>query len=269
VINGDRRIEWFRSPTWQKIIYQRDLLRELVSRDIKLRYRRSVLGVAWSLVNPLAQLLVFYFVFSRILPLNIPNYALFLFIGLIVWNWFQSSLIAGTGAIVENRELIKRPGFPTGILPVVTVTTNFVHFVLALPIVLIFMALNQIHVTSAIVILPILFAFQFLLTLSLVYILASVHVTFRDTQYLLGILLLLGFYLSPIIYDSSAVPVEFQDIYRLNPMVFLIESYRSVLMVGELPDAKGILIVGTLSIILISVGFWVFKRSRQRFVEEI
>jgi len=254
---------------WQKANYLRDLLSELVRRDIRLRYRRSVLGVAWSLLNPLAQLLVFNFVFGRVLPLNIPNYPLFLFIGLILWNWFQSSLVSGTGAIVDNRDLIKRPGFPTGILPVVMVTTNFVHLLLALPVVLIFVMLNRIQLSPAIVILPVVFFVQFFLTLSLVYAAAATHVTFRDTQHLLGIFLLLGFYLSPIIYESSSMPVQVQPIYRLNPLVFLIESSREAIMKGEWPSISGLFLLFAVSACLLGFGYLVFKRASQRFVEEL
>jgi lipopolysaccharide transport system permease protein len=252
-----------------RLVYQRDLLRELVSRDIKLRYRRSVLGVAWSLLNPLAQLLVFNFIFSVILPLNIPNYGTFLFTGLIVWNWFQSTLFAGAGAIVDNRELIKRPGFPIWILPVVTVTTTFIHFFLALPIVFIFIYLSRIQITPAVVALPILFAIQFLFILSLTYLVGTIHVTFRDTQYLLGIFLLLGFYLSPVFYDAAAIPGRFQFIYNLNPMAVLIEAYRSVLMRGDFPNLLRISILGALSIIVLWIGYTIFKRSSLRFVEEL
>jgi lipopolysaccharide transport system permease protein len=258
-----------KSRPWQKAGYLRDLLSELVRRDIRLRYRRSVLGVVWSLLNPLAQLLVFNFVFARLLPLNIPNYPLFLFIGLVLWNWFQSSLVSGTGAIVDNRDLIKRPGFPMGILPVVMVMTNFIHLLLALPVVLIFVILNRIQITPAISILPVLFLVQFVLTLSLVYAAAAVHVTFRDTQHLLGIFLLLGFYLSPIIYESSSVPVEVRSIYRLNPLVFLIEASRGAIMKGEWPPASGLFLLFAVSAFLLGIGCLIFKHASQRFVEEL
>ena len=110
----------------RRLIYIRDLLRELVVRDMKLRYKRSVLGVAWSILNPLAQLLVFGFVFRFILPVKIPNYSSFLFCGVLAWNWFSSSLLLSTGAIVDNRDLIKRPGFPAAIqrLAAACATTN-------------------------------------------------------------------------------------------------------------------------------------------------
>ena len=96
-----------------------DLLYELVARDLKLRYKRSVLGVAWSLLNPLMQLLVFAFVFGTVLPLGIPDYVIFLFTGILAWNWFHSSLLTATSTIVDNRDLVKRPGFPAAILPAV------------------------------------------------------------------------------------------------------------------------------------------------------
>src|SRR2546422_3974385 len=103
-----------------RLVYIQDLLFVLVERDMKLRYKRSVLGLAWSLLNPLLQLAVFYFIFTFILPLNIPHFSSYLLTGLLVWNWFASSLLLATGTIVDNRELIRRPGFLSGILPTVT-----------------------------------------------------------------------------------------------------------------------------------------------------
>ena len=132
----------------------RDLLRELVARDMKLRYKRSVLGIAWSLLHPLAQLLVFYFIFDLVLPLNIPNYPMFLFTGLLAWSWSQSALLQATIAIVENGDLIKRPGFPAAILPAVTVTSHLVHFLLALPLLLLLVVIGGSQVTDTILALP-------------------------------------------------------------------------------------------------------------------
>lgn len=249
--------------------YLRDLLRELVARDMKLRYKRSTLGFAWSLLNPLAQLLVFNFVFTRVLPLNIPNFPSFLFIGLLVWNWFQASLILGTGAIVDNRELIKRPSFPSGILPIVSVSTNFIHFLLALPILFIFLILSGIQLTGAILLLPILFVVQFLFTLSLAYIVATCHVYFRDTQYLLSILLLLGFYLTPVFYNPNSIPASAKIIYRLNPMVTLIEDYRAILLEGSIPELIPLLLVTLAAALLLWAGYSIFNHSSQRFVEEL
>ena len=253
----------------RRLIYLRDLLRELVLRDMKLRYKGSVLGLAWSLLNPLAQLLVFGLVFSTILPLNIPNYTAFLFSGLLVWSWFQSSLFAATTVIVDGRSLIKRPGFPVALLPVVTVMANLVHFVLALPVLLLFLLLTGLPLHSTALLLPLLIAIQFLLTLSIGYFLAAVHVTFRDTQHLVGVFLLLLFYLTPIFYDSSVIPASLQSIYRLNPLLHLLEAYRTILIDGRLPDFAMLAVVTAVSLALLLVGFRVFKRASYTFVEEL
>jgi lipopolysaccharide transport system permease protein len=249
--------------------YLRDLLYVLVGRDMKLRYRRSVIGVAWSLLNPLAQLLVLNFVFRRVLPLDIPNYTVFLFTGLLAWNWFSTSLYSATGAIVENRELVKRPGFPAPLLPVVSLTSNFFHFLLALPVLLFFTWTGGIPLTRAALALPLVFAVQFIFTLSMAYLVAGLHVTFRDTQYLLGIFLLLGFYLSPVFYEPSAIPASYQSIYRLNPMVVLIDTYRRILISGQPPDGAALLSLAVISAVLLWLGYLVFERSSLRFVEEL
>ena len=176
-----------------RFYYLRDLISVLVARDMKLRYKRSVLGFAWSLLYPLAQMLVLGFIFGTVLPLNIPNYPSFLICGLLAWNWFSTSLYQSAEAIVGNRDLIRRPGFPPVVLPVVTVTSNLLHFLLALPMLALFLFLNDIHLTPAVLVLPLVIAVQFIFTLSLAYLIATFNVTFRDTQYLLGIFLTLGF----------------------------------------------------------------------------
>jgi lipopolysaccharide transport system permease protein len=258
-----------RPAAYPQLLYLIDLLRELIGRDMKLRYKRSLLGIAWSLLNPLAQLLVFSLIFSLVLPLDIENYASFLFTGLLAWNWFQTSLYAATGAIVDNRELIRRPGFSAMILPVVTVATNFIHYLLALPILLVFLWINGFSLQASGAALPVIFAVQFLFTLSLSYFVATLHVTFRDTQYLLGIVLLLGFYLSPVFYDISAIPDRFQVIYRLNPMAMLIDAYRQILLQGQMPGWQGLLALSLISAGLLLVSYRIFVRASAQFAEEL
>lgn len=255
-------------PT-REIIYLRDLLQELVARDIKLRYRRSILGMAWSLLNPLAELLVLTFVFTFILPVRIPNFITFLYTGVLSWSWFRASLYNGTSAIVNNRELIRLPGFPIAILPVVSTAANFIHFLLSLPILGMFIALSGLKISGTIALLPFVMTVQFLLTISLIYFLAAIHVTFRDTQYLLGIALMLGFYLSPIFYQVKNVPPQYLPVYNLNPMVHIIEAYRSILIYGSQPDLKNVAIIAIMSLILLFIGLLIFRRASFQFVEEV
>ena len=166
---GDTTISVMRSPETslprQRLLYIRDLLMTLVGREMKLRYKRSVLGIAWSLLTPLAQLAVFFLTFDVLLPLNVPNYASFLFTGVLVWNWFQGALHQATSTVVDNRDLIRRPGFPIAVLPIVTVASYLIHFLLALPILFVFLALEGIGLTSALARLAMVIMIQFLLNL--------------------------------------------------------------------------------------------------------
>ena len=249
--------------------YLYDLSKVLIAREIKLRYRRSILGIAWSLVTPLVQLGVFTFLFRSVLPLGINNYSSFLFTGLLAWNWFQTALISGTGVIVDNRDLVRRPGFPIGVLPFVTVTTNWIHFVLALPILLAFLLLNQVNLSPYLLLLPVLFAVQFLFTVGLIYFLAALHVTFRDTQYMLGIVLMLGFYLTPVIYEFSAVPERFRMLYQINPMAVLIGAYRAILLEARPPSMLPLILLALAAAVLAWFGAYVYLRGGARYAEEL
>ncbi len=258
-----------RSFTLHRLVHLRDLLRVLVARDMKLRYKRSVLGVAWSLLNPLAHLGVFYFVFGVVLPLNIPNYAMYLLTGVLAWSWFQSSLLAATNSLVDSRDLIQLPNFPPAVLPVVTVSSHLLHFLLAFPIFLGLIMSGGGRLSSALLLLPIVIAVQFVITLGFAYVVASIHVTLRDTQYLLGLILQLMFFLTPVFYEASAIPSRFQWLYRLNPMVAMIEAYRAILIQGAVPDMVVMGRLGLGAVLVLAVGYKIFVRTRYRFVEEI
>jgi len=254
---------------WRKWVQLCDLLYELVLRDLKLRYKRSVLGIAWSLLVPLAQLAVLYVVFHRLLPLNIPSYPTFLLTGILPWTWFQSSLLSASGAIVDNRDLVRQAGFPVVVLPSISVITQLIHFLLALPILAVFLLLDGYRMNIAILALPAIIVIQFALTLSLAYVTATFQVTFRDTQYLLGIVLFLLFYLTPVFYDAAQLPARYQPIYRLNPIVHILGAYRSILITGRLPAGQSMLLLCALSVAILTVGYSVFLKARDRFVEEL
>lgn len=253
----------------RQLIYYRDLIRELVVRDLKLLYKRSMLGVAWTLINPLLQLSVFAFVFQAVLQVKIPQYASFAFSGLLIWTWTQSALFQATGLITSNRALIRQPGFPIAVLPIVTVTTGLIHFLLALPVLLIFLMVDGVQLTQHIFLLPLLLLLQFLLTVSFAYPLAALNVTFRDTQHTLGVILQLMFYLLPIFYTVEQVPESLRSIYLFNPMVVLLQAYRAILMGGAAPDGNSLLLLVAVAVGLLPIGYRIFKRQSQRFVEEI
>ncbi|OUC12657.1 MAG: ABC transporter [Alkalinema sp. CACIAM 70d] len=254
----------------RQLIYYRDLLWELVVRDLKLLYKRSLLGVAWTLLNPLLQLVVFSFVFRAILRgLNIEHYISYAFSGILIWTWTQTALFHATGLITGNRPLIRQPGFPVAILPIVTVTTGLIHFLLALPALCIFLFIEQVQLSASLFLFPIAVILQFLLTLSLAYPLAALNVTFRDTQHTLGVLLQLLFYLLPIFYTIDQVPAAFRTYYRWNPLVILIDTYRAVLIDGQFPQWTALVGLVVLCSLLLPIGYQIFKHQSARFVEEV
>jgi len=250
------------------VIYLRDVLRELVIRDIKIRYKRSMLGIGWSLLNPLLQLSVYYSVFRWILVVKVANFAVFLFIGILVWNWFQSSVFFASAAITDNSMLIRQPGFPVAILPVVTVTSNLVNLVLAFPILLFALLINGFSLTLAVLVLPLVLATQFMLTLTIAYLVAALQVPYRDTQYLLGIFLLLGLYLCPVFYSSEVLPAHVIPFYRLNPLARIIESYRDILMYGRVPSLSAMALTIAALVPLLMLTYTYFRRASYRFIEE-
>lgn len=254
----------------ERLSYLHDLLRELVARDLNLRFKRSYLGVFWSLLTPLVQLLVLRFVFTVVLPLDIPNYTAFLFSGLLVWTWLSTSLDQAAGSIVESRELIRLTGFPVAILPVVTVASNLIQLLFALPILGIFLWFGSgVGLSAAPLLLPLLLGLQFLFTLSVAYLVAALHVTFRDVKHLLGIALTLGFYLTPVFYQVKDAPERYAGWYALNPMVHLLEGYRSILLHGTAPPWSSLAWVAAASCVLLAFSFRLFVRASHHFADEL
>jgi lipopolysaccharide transport system permease protein len=238
-------------------------------RDMKLRYKRSVLGIGWSLLNPLAQLLVYRFIFEDVLPVNIPNFTSYLFCGVLVWTWFQMSLVFATSSVVDNRDLIKRPGFPIAVLPAVPIISCLIHFLIALPILLTIVVMGGTKITASILLLPLMVGIQFILILGLAYLTSTVHVALRDTQYLVGVALQLFMFLSPVFYDASAIPKQYQSLYHMNPIVNLLDAYRAVLIRGQIPDERSLLWLALPILMLLGTGYLVFRRASHHFVDEL
>lgn len=274
VLEGNR--QWGKTAVFDSRLFdrdwriqRRDLIRELVVRDMKVRYKHSLLGFAWSMTTPLLQLLVYYAVFSYLLPQQIPHYAAYIFSGLLAFIWFQNSLTQAAAAVTGNRELVKRPGFATAILPLVTVTTNMLTFILSLPVLLVFLLVGRGQLQPAMMGLPLLIGLQFVFTLGLSYFVAGMNVIFRDTQHLLSVLLRLLFFLTPIFYKASMLPERIQIVYRLNPLVALVDAYRAM-FIGETAVAWRTLVMpAVVSIALLLLGYRVFTLVRHRFVEEL
>lgn len=255
--------------TINRWVHARDLLYELVSRDMKLRYKRSILGVFWSLLNPLAYLLVFTFLFQRVVPLEIPNYPLFAFTGVLAWSWFSSALTGATLSITSSREFVHHPAFPVAVLPAVPILSNLIHFLIALGLLLTLLVLKGAWLSRTVLALPLIIVLQFSMTLALAYFSATLNVRFRDTAHLLSVALMLGFFLTPVFYRQASVPEAFQTVYRLNPMLHLIQAYRDVIIHGEWPDFRSLVLVAAAAIPMLWLGHRRFVRASYEFAEEL
>jgi lipopolysaccharide transport system permease protein len=256
-------------PNVARLAYLAELTRELVARDLKLRYKRTILGVAWSLVNPIAQWLVLGFVFGYVIRIEIDRFLSYLFTGILVWSWLSSSLSACATCVLDNSTLLRRPGFPGAILPVVAVSTQFVQFAISLPILLVAALFDGEPFTWALLGLPVIAALQFLLTLGIGYFLATLHVVYRDTKHLLEIALMLAFYLTPIFYDSNSVPEPFRFAYQLNPAFHLLEAYRAIVVWGILPRLSNLVVLGLIAFVFFALGLRRFRRRTHSFAEDL
>jgi len=250
-------------------IHLRDLLRELIARDFKLRYHRSYLGIGWSLLRPLSQLMVFLFLFGSVLPLGIPHYTTFLLSGVLVWAWFSGAVSAASVSVTGNPELVRRPGFPVQILPVLVVVGEGIHFLVALPLLILvaWLDLGTIHI--ALLALPLVILVQAVFTLSLSYVLAATHVRFRDTQDAANVAMMLAFYLTPVFYNPKVVAERFGAVLWFNPMSHVLQAYRAILIDGVFPDFAGLAAILLLSAMVMLFGIWVFQRESSGFAEEL
>jgi lipopolysaccharide transport system permease protein len=246
-----------------------DLAIVLLGREIKVQYKTTTLGVLWGFATPLLQLMVYSFLFRRVIPLDIPDYSLFLFAGLLAWSWFHGSLDQAARSITEQGDLVRQPGFPVMVLPVVSVAIHLVNLLLALPLFLAFVIFTGRPLGITVLLLPLLLPLQFLLILGPAYLVGACNVRFRDTARLTQILLQLLLFLTPVFYATSNVPEGWRFLYRLNPMATLVDAYRDVLLFGRAPDWLSLAIVFALSCALLWIGYHTFERMKNGFVEEI
>lgn len=246
-----------------------DLLRNLVRRQLKLIYKRPVLGVLWALIVPLSQLVVFYWLFDLLFAGTAPNYASFLFIGLVTWSWFNGSLQQGTLCIVVNRSLVRQPGFPVTILPTVVVLSTLFEFAVAIPVLFAFLAAAGVGLGPWALCMPLIMVLQGLVALSFVYPLAALNVRYRDMQHLVAVALHAMFFLSAVFYDIDRIPVVPRTFFELNPMLHLVEAYRAILIEGEAPDLVPLGLILLLALLALPLGVRAFERSSVRFAEEL
>ncbi len=270
----------------RELVTYRELIRNLVIRDLKVRYKKSVLGFLWSLANPLLMMLVFTVVFTIMIPNNtIQKFPIFVLCALLPWNWFSTSIMGSIQSIVSNANLVKKVYFPREVLPLSAVLSNMVNFLLALVVLFGMILVFQIPITMWAALLPVVIFTQFLFTLGLGFILSTLNVFYRDTGVIMDVFLLAWFFLTPIFYPIDILPTQRVvlglnlDIHRLvrwvNPMASLIDTYRLILYGtpdGAPPGQPAFdFLLRTLvtALVVLAIGYLVFVRYSRVFGEEV
>ncbi len=258
----------------------RELLLNLTVRDLKVRYKNSALGIAWSLLNPLLMMIVFTLVYVVLLgQANRRDYSAFILSGLLPWNFFSASVMGGTSSVVNSGHLIKKIYFPRAVLPTSLVMSNLVNFLIALPVYFVMAWLLGVRFTIYVVFLPIVIVVELIFTLGVSLLLAALDVFYRDVQHIMEVLILAWFFLTPIIWDMSLLPeskmilgveVPVQRLmYILNPMASIIASYRDVMYYGRSIGWDFFLRTTLTSMLILVGGFFVFNHLKNRFAEEV
>ena len=249
--------------------YSSDVVSILIGREFKIRYKGSWLGIAWSILSPLGPVAVLHILFTTMLPLNIPHYAAFVYSGLLPWTWFQATVQTSATTLIDNRDLVRKPFFPRTLLPAVVTGTNFLLYLLALPVLFILLLIDGIALTPALLVLPVVWLVLAIFALSWSMFIAAIGVLVRDVPHLLGVIMLLWFYMTPIFYDTAQLSPETQSNLNLNPMAALIQAHRMITLQGQMPDWQALGGSFLLSIILFMLGLFVFRALNDSFAEAV
>ena len=241
--------------------HQGQLIWHLVKRDFILQYKRSFLGVLWSLLLPLAQLIVLIFIFQKVIPLNIEAYPLFLFSALLPWNWFSNSLTAVGNVFLHNRDLMRTPKFEPSILVIVSTISNLLLYLIALPLLFILMLYFNKPFTLSLLILPLLIIIQGTMLIGLSLVIATINSFYNDVQHIVGVAIMMLFFLTPVFYGHQSIAESLRALYFINPMATLIQNYRLILFYGITPSLASMIFSTVSSIIILIFGYFVYNRQ--------
>ena len=247
----------------------RQMLVSIVRKDLRSRYKGSFLGFLWTFVNPLLQLVIYSIVFPYLLRNNQENYPMFLFVALLPWIFFSSSLQSSTGSIVAGANLVKKIYFPRMILPLSVVCTNLMNYIYGLIIVFPALILTGVNLTLNILWLPFILLITFIFTLGLSLILSAFYVRFRDLEHIVGILVMVWFYLTPIVFNIDIFPTNIANIISYNPMVAIINGFRDILLYGQTPDWASLSYAFLIGLIILFIGIFTFRKFEKTFAEEL
>ena len=259
----------------KKLFSYRELLFSLTKKELKVKYRGSVLGFFWSFLNPILTMLVYSFVFSIVLKSGIEEFAIFLICALLPFNFLTNSVNYGAGSIIGNSNLINKIYFPREIIPLSVVFANLINYLLELVALFIVLAIMGYKFYIYLYILPLIIFIEFFLVAGMTLLVSALNVLFRDLQHLITIIMMVWFFGTPVIYPLEMVPEKYQFIIKLNPMTIYTSYYRNIFYYikfpggGGFPSAAETLTAVGITLVVFFTGYFVFKKLEYRFAEEI
>lgn len=256
---------------FRELYNYRELLKTNIKKDIRGRYKGSFLGILWSFLNPLLQVLVYYIVFPYLMRGTIPNYMVYLITGMIPWNYFLMTVSIGTTTIKANGGILKKVYFPREILLISQVCSGWVNFMISCVIILIFCAVFGVGFSWQLILVPVLSLVEGLLILGIILILSAINVYVQDVEYIVQFILNMAFYGTPVIYSLSQFSGTgiLYNLVKLNPLTMLIDAYRDCFLYHVWPNWGKIGIVFLLGLVVTVFGFWVFRKLEKGFAEEL
>ena len=252
-----------------ELIRFRNLVGHLVAKELKVRYRGSVLGFMWTFLNPLMLLSVYALVFSVYMRIDMPGYAAFMFTGLLPWIWVQQSLIYGTNSITESESLVTKVTFPLQVMPTVKVAAALINYLLGLPVLFFFLIVKGVDLSLNLLYLPLVLAVAWIFVWGLALLLATANVFFRDVQYIMANLLTLWFFVTPILYPLEQVPPAYRVFIKLNPLTLLMAAFQDIFFYGRPPQVGGLVVLALIGLAVALVGMVVFDRYKESFAEMV
>lgn len=248
----------------------REMIVGLVRRDLRGRYKGSVLGFLWTFVNPLLQLVVYTMVFSVIMKNGIEKYYIYLFVGLVPWIFFSTSVTGGANSILSSKDMVKKIYFPREVLPISVVTSGFINMLFCFIVIFAALFISGIGINPvALLFLPIIMIVEYFLALGFALLSSALTVYFRDLEYILGIITMAWMYLTPVMYPETMVPENLLWILKVNPMTSVIMAYRDILYYKQIPQLGTLLQALFVGIVFCILGHFVFCKLQKGFVEEM
>lgn len=254
----------------KEIYAYRQMIFSLVRKELRGRYKGSVLGFLWTFINPLLQLMVYTFVFSIVLPNNIDKFYLYLFVGLVPWLFFSGSMTGGAACIVNQKDMVKKIYFPREVMPISYVASGFVNMLFCFIVIFAVIIVSGVGVNPvALLYLPVIMIVEFIMALGGAMLTSALTVYFRDLEYILGILTMAWMYFTPVVYSMEMVPDWIKPYFNLNPMTPVINAYRDILYYKQVPHLSTLVQGLALGIIVLIVGSISFRKLQRGFAEEL